>query len=111
MTVKKIKYKILAGMGLESYTDFCKNVGISRHNFSKWINNHQKLSVSTLYKLLNYLEVLPPEHNFLSIEKLTVDQFIDLYENRDKLEEVFNSLERLDKKYKLNKIYRDIEKQ
>lgn len=91
-----LKAHILSAIGFNHYHTFCKNVGISRFNFSKWINNHQKLSVVTLFKILNYLEVLSPEHNFLSIQKLTTDDLLDLYKNRDKLENIFKALEKLE---------------
>jgi len=96
-----LKAHILSAIGFESYSTFCKNVGISRFNFSKWVNNHQKLSVKTLFKILNQLEVLSPEHNFLSIEKITTDDLLDLYENRDKLENIFKALEKLEIENKL----------
>lgn len=98
-----LKSKILQAIGYQSYSEFCAKVGISKFNFSKWVNKHQNLSVATLYKILNYLEVLSPEHNFSSIEKLTTNQLLDIYENRDKLEEIFKALEKLDNDYKIPK--------
>ncbi len=101
-----LKSHILSAIGYEHYSSFCKNAGISRFNFSKWVNNHQKLSVATLFKILNYLEVLSPEHNFSSIQKLTTNDLLDLYENREKLENIFKALEKLEKDNPLPKYLR-----
>ncbi len=98
MNIRKIIHEAI---GLDTYTNFCKQAGISKYNFSAWINFRQNLSVATLFKLLNYLEVLPPERNFLSISNLTVAQLENLYHHRDDLNAIFEALKELEKKNSL----------
>ena len=99
-----IKNIIHESIGFDTYTNFCKNVGISKYNFSAWINHRQNLSVRTLFKILNYLKVLSPERNFNSIANLTVLDLEDLYNHKEDLEAIFNALEILkDKNSKTNK--------
>ncbi len=99
MNLRKQIIKAMNAKDYYHYTTFCSDVGISRFNFSKWINHRQSLSVGTLFKILNHLKILRPEHNLPQVKKLDVDDLVYLYENREELTKVFDALEELETRY------------
>jgi len=97
-----IRKQVIKAMNTKDYylyKDFCLDVGICRFNFSKWMNRKQTISTNTFFKILNRLEILCPEHNLALGKKTNLDDLLYLYENQDKLKEVFKALDNLKDRY------------
>jgi len=93
MDLQKQMIKAMNAKDYYHYNTFCKDVGICRFNFSKWINRKQSLSADTLFKMLNRLEILCTKHNPPLGKNVNVEDIIYLYENQDKLQELFTALD------------------
>lgn len=99
MDLRKQVIKAMNAKDYYHYNVFCSDVGIDRFNFSKWMNRRQSLSTGTLFKILNHLKILCPEHNLTRVNYLNVDDLVYLYENREELEKIFDALEELELRY------------
>ena len=76
---------------------FCEKAGLSRFTMSK-IFNGRSMAISSFVKILKALKKLSPETNFLrGMDDLSVDVILQLYNNRKKLDKLFDEIDKLRK--------------